>query len=177
MWAEVRVFSIGKDAATEVELALPAEVRSGEVRGTFDTAVPYRDAAGAEASLHDALGGGFAVVGSLGAGEGPTNHAMPDMAALRADLEGLKVRVGLLVEGGENARRLGRDDFPPMPATVRFGCDIDGAVRSRLTAGAGLSRDELPLIAVGDGFGRIFYLSSGYSIGLGERLVKELTAL
>ncbi len=175
--AEVRVFSIGKDAATEVELALPAEVRSGEVRGTFDTAVPYRDAAGAEASLHDALGGGFAVVGILGAGEEPTNHALHDMAAFREALEGLDVPIVLLFESGENARRFVSDDFPTLPATVRFGCDIDGAVRSRLTAGAGLSRDELPLIAVVDGFGRIFYLSSGYSIGLGERLVKELTAL
>lgn len=175
--AEVRIFTVGKDATTEVDLVLPAEERTGEVRGTFDTAAAYRDAAGESASLHDALGGGYAVLGILGAGEEPTNHALHDMAAFREALEKLNVPIVLLFESEENARRFVADDFPALPATVRFGCDIDGTIRGRLTAGAALTRDDLPLIAVVDGFGRIFYLSSGYSIGLGERLVKELTAL
>lgn len=175
--AEVRVFTIGKDATTEVALTLPAEERTGEVLGTFDTAADCLDAAGQTMSLHDALGQGYAVLGVLGAGEEPTNHALHDMAAFRASFEELGVPVVLLFANEENSRRFVAEDFPALPTTVRFGSDVDATVLGRLTAGAGLSRGELPVIAVTDSFGRIFYVSSGYSIGLGERLVKELTAL
>ena len=175
--AEIRLFSIGKDATTEVDLVLPEERRSAEVRGTFDTEVDYLAADGATRSLHEAIGQGICIVGILGAGEEPTNHALNDISAFREALEKLGTPVVLLFESEENARRYVAADFPSLPSTVRFGTDTSGEVRRRIASGADLKRDDLPVIAVVDPFGRILYLSSGYSIGLGERLVKEITAL
>jgi len=175
--AELRLFTIGKNAETTVDLVLPAERRSEEVRGTFDTEATYTDAAGEERSLREAFRDGCCVVGILGAGEEPTNHALHDMAAFREALEELETPLLLLFESEENAKRFTASDFPSLPATVRFGTDTDGRIRSSIAAGANLTRDELPVLIVADSFGRILFLSSGYSIGLGERLVKELTAL
>lgn len=173
----IQFFTVSDAKTAELTLILPAEQRSAEVLGTFDTELSCRDAAGNSAPLREMLGNGYAVVGILSAGEEPTNHALHDMAAFRETLEDLGYPIVLLFADEENARRFVAGDFPEMPATVRFGTDVDGAVRRTLTSGTGLSRDDLPLIAVVDGDGKIFYVSSGYSIGLGERLVKELTAL
>lgn len=175
--AELRIFTIRKDAETEVELVLPAERRTEDIRGTFDTGVGYRDAEGSQQALNETIGDGCCVIGILGAGEEPTNHALHDMAAFREALEGLHTPILLLFESEENARRFVADDFPALPATVRFGTDTTGEVRRSIAAGAQLTRDDLPVIVVADSYGRILYLSSGYSIGLGERLVKELTSL
>lgn len=174
--AEVRLFSITEAETTVVDLEIPTETRSAEPIGSFRTSARYRDADGNLCALSDALGDGFSVLGVLGAGEEPTNHALHDMAAFRESLEKLGVPIRLLFASEENARRYVASDFPALPANVRFGCDVDGVVSGSLAAGANLGRTELPLIAVVDASGQIFYLSSGYSIGLGERLVRELSA-
>lgn len=173
----IQNFTVTDGATTDVPLVLPAEQRSIELLGTFDPEVTYRDAAGEDSSLRKALGNGYAVVGILGAGEEPTNHALHDIASFCDALESLGYPIVLLFSSEENALRFEANAFPSLPMTTRFGIDTEGAIRSRLTSGAGLTRDDLPLLAVVDGDGQIFYISSGYSIGLGERLVKELTAL
>ena len=91
--------------------------------------------------------------------------------------ERLGTPILLLFESEENARRYVAADFPSLPSTVVFGTDTTGEVRRRIASGADLKRDDLPVIAVTDPFGRILYISSGYTIGLGERLVKELSTL
>ncbi len=173
---ELRIFTIAKEAETTVDLVLPAEQRSGEVYGTFDTELEFQTLDGQTRALHASMGDGCCVVGILGAGEEPTNHALNDIAAFREALETAGTPIILLFASEENARRFVADDFPAMPSTLQFGIDATGELRTRLVAGAGLTRDELPIVAVTDGFGRILFRSSGYSIGLGERLVKELAA-
>ena len=175
--AEIRLFTVGKEATTEVDLILPEDRRPNEIRGTFDPEVGYSTAGGAIGSLHEAVGGGICVVGILGAGEEPTNHALNDIAAVRESLERLGTPILLLFESEENARRYVAADFPSLPSTDVFGTDTTGEVRRRIASGADLKRDDLPVIAVTDPFGRILYISSGYTIGLGERLVKELSTL
>lgn len=175
--AEIRLFTVGKEATTEVDLILPEDRRPNEIRGAFDPEVGYSTAEGATGSLHEAIGEGACVVGILGAGEEPTNHALNDISAVREALERLGTPILLLFESEENARRYVAADFPSLPSTAVFGTDTTGEVRRRIASGAGLKRDDLPVIAVTDPFGRILYISSGYTIGLGERLVKELSTL
>ncbi len=175
--AELRFFTIGKDAATEVDLVLPEERREAEIRGTFDPEADYLAADGTSRPLRSAMGDGCSVIGILGAGEEPTNHALNDISAFRETLEKLGTPLLLLFESEENARRYAPADFPSLPSTVELGTDASGEIRRRIAAGADLRRDDLPVVVVTDPFGRILFLSSGYSIGLGERLVKELSTL
>ena len=51
--------------------------------------------------------------------------------------------------------------------------DKDGAVKDALVKGAGSSKDALPVVTIVDGFGNISFLSSGYIIGIGERLLRD----
>lgn len=172
---EMQIFTIEKDGETTVELRLPEENRNGKTLGMFDMNLHYSDMQGGEKLLQDIANGNALVVGVLGAGEEPTNHALHDIAAFRESLEGLNIPLVLLFESEANAARFVPDNFPQLPATVQFGIDNTGELRKRLVAGVEGLSDSLPIIAVCDGFGRITFISSGYSIGLGERLVKELS--
>ena len=174
--AELTVFTIKKDDTAEITLLLPEERRNGSVCGMFNPETAFTDMNGERRILREAMGNGWSVVGILGAGEEPTNHALHDIAAFGQALERLGQPLVLLFESEENATRFNAQNFPSLPATVTLGIDSSGEVRRRLAEGASLTNDARPLLAVTDGFGRIRYISSGYSIGLGERLVKELSA-
>lgn len=174
--ADLTVFTIRKEERTDITLRLPEERRDGSVCGMFNPEVAFTDMRGGRRILREAMEDDWSVVGILGAGEEPTNHALHDIAACGPVLERLGYPLVLLFESEENAARFHAQDFPSLPATVTLGIDTSGEVRRRLSEGASLAADARPLLAVTDGFGRIRYISSGYSIGLGERLVKELSA-
>lgn len=174
--ARMQVFTIPDEETAEETLDFPSGTLRSEPLGTLDTSVSYLNASGASSPLSGALGEGYSVVGILGAGEEPTNHALHDLADFRAELEGLGAPIVLLFGNETYARRFEAAAFPPLPGTVQFGTDAGGAVRRGLESGCGMTRTELPLIAVVDGTGNIRSISSGYTIGLGERLTRVLTA-
>ena len=172
---EMTVFTIPKDETVTVELRLPEEQHDGKVLGMFDMNVHYTDMEGVDKLLQDAVAGDAVVVGILGAGEEPTNHALHDMAAFRETLDGLNTPLVMLFESEANAARFSADNFPALPEAIQLGIDNSGEVRKRLVEGVEGLSNSLPIIAVCDAFGRVTFVSSGYSIGLGERLVKELS--
>lgn len=177
--SQMRIFTVAKDGVTNVDLVIPdtawAEPKSRPAAdATFDTGVTYTDADGNAASLKDALAAGCRVVGVIGAGQEPTNHLLHDMAKCREALEAAGVPMLLLFADEANAGLFKASDYPSLPANVRFGTDAAGEVCRSIAAGAGLSRADLPVVVVTDASGRIAYISSGYSIGLGERLARAL---
>ena len=60
--------------------------------------------------------------------------------------------------------------FGPNPDNSVFGTDTDGKVAAMLASGAGVENYHLPVVAVGDSFGRIVYFSQGYNTSLAEDL-------
>jgi hypothetical protein len=71
-----------------------------------------------------------------------------------------------------------RADHFNLPSTVRFGVDADGKMRNMIASEMKLDKGgRLPLIVMADTFNRVVFFSQGYTIGLGERLVKTSKAL
>ena len=65
-----------------------------------------------------------------------------------------------------------------LPPTVSYGIDTDGSMREMMVSGMNLKgKGRLPLIVVADTFNRVVFFSEGYSIGLGDRLVKVSKSL
>lgn len=177
--AAIRIFTVAKDAATTVDLVIPESVWTEPKSrpapdASFDTDVAYTDAGGNLCRLSDALTAGCRVVGVIGAGQEPTNHLLHDIAKCREALEQSGAPILLLFADEANAQRFKPSDYPSLPSNVRFGTDASGDVCRSIAAGAGLARTALPVVVVTDAAGRIAYVSSGYSIGLGERLAREL---
>lgn len=171
--SEIRVFTVPKDGTAKVELVLPEKVNSSEIMGTASLDAAYTDAEGMKTSLKDFIGTDRCVVAILGAGEEPTNHILNDISMFKKEIEKTGAKMLMLFASEDNAKRYRPADFPNLPDNIVFGTDTDGAVKDALVTGAGSSKDALPVVAIVDGFGNITFLSSGYIIGIGERLLRD----
>ena len=84
----------------------------------------------------------------------------------------------ILFENEEKASRFSRDRFPKLPGNIEFGSDETGAITSELRESLKLPDDtQMPIFVVADTFNRVVYVSSGYTIGLGETLLSVLRRL
>ena len=171
---------------TVVDLKLRDSSEHIRVIGSFDSemkymSVPSATAAGignvAQKSVLETTGRGYFAVALVDYGTEPTNHAFMDISAVKAELEAWERPILVVFATEEDCRKFRADHFD-LPSTVHFGIDIDGKMRDMIAAEMKLDKGgSLPLILVADTFNRVVFFSQGYSIGLGERLVKTSKAL
>jgi hypothetical protein len=78
----------------------------------------------------------------------------------------------------EKAAQAGVLKTYPLPAKMESGIDDKGQMLSAISAiyGEGLN-DKLPLVLFYDKEGNVYLFSSGYKIGMGEQLLKIISAL
>ena len=129
-------------------------------------------------SLLQACGRGYFVVGILGVGQEPTNHALRDIAARSAELEKWGRKIVLLFSSEEQYKKFRPDEFPGLPSTIIYGIDSDNSIRKQIVTSMKLSgQTNLPLFIISDTFNRVVFVSQGYTIGLGEQLLKVIHGL
>lgn len=152
------------------------------VIGNFDSEslfTPIHDGVPADApqSILQACGRGYFVVGIPGVGQEPTNHALKDIAAVQADLEKWGRKLVLLFPDEATWAKYRPDEFPGLPSTVIYGIDSNG-IAAHLAESMKLKhRDMLPIFIIADTFNRVVFLWQGYTIGLGEQMVKVVERL
>ena len=69
------------------------------------------------------------------------------------------------------------NDFPGLPGTIVWGTDLDDKLYNEIVTNMKLTHPNRPIILVADTFNRVVFVSQGYSIGLGEQLVKVIKQL
>ena len=78
----------------------------------------------------------------------------------------------------EQYKKFRPQDFPGLPKTITFGIDVDGAIQKQIAEGMKLqNKTILPMFIIGDTFNRVVFVSQGYTIGLGEQLMKVIHKL
>ena len=83
----------------------------------------------------------------------------------------------LLFKDRSAVERFKADDFPNLPSTVVMGTDIDNIIEKEIATNMKLKATNRPIILVADTFNRVVFMSQGYSIGLGEQLLKVISKL
>ena len=109
----------------------------------------------------------------------PTNHAIRDLKACRRDLEkwGRKI---ILLFPSEQAyeQNIRKEEFSHLPSTVVCGVELNHEIRESLAKDLHLNSElQLPVFVIADSFNRVVYFSQGYTIGLGEQLLKVIGQL
>ena len=128
-------------------------------------------------SVLAACGRGYFVVGVLGVGQEPTNHALKDIAKLNKELEKWGRKMVLLFPDEEKYGKFRPQDFPGLPSTVVYGIDTHG-IAAQIIANMKLKhKDTLPVFVIADTFNRVVFVSQGYTIGLGEQLMRTVKGL
>ncbi|MCF0199076.1 MAG: transglutaminase domain-containing protein [Bacteroidaceae bacterium] len=166
-------------APTTVPLRMRVDTESLRVIGSLDSEAlytPLRPDGGLlvsdqrPTSLLSTTGRGYYVVALLAPDHEPSNHILRDLSVCKAELEAWGRPIVLLFRSRAEALRFRRSDFPDLPATVTFGVAEGGPLATEL-AGA------LPVVKIADTFNRVVLSSEGYTIGMGETLVKSIQKL
>lgn len=177
--SNVSFFTIEEGKTTVVDLTMRESKDQVQVIGSFNSESTYLPIGGKEpTSLLSTCGRGYYVVAVLGVGQEPTNHALRDIAALSSDFDQWGRRMVLLFPTEEQYKKFRPSEFPGLPSTIVYGIDIDGAIQKQIAQSMKLSNETiLPMFIIADTFNRVVFVSQGYTIGLGEQMMKVVHGL
>lgn len=186
VFADMEFFTVEEGKTTVVDLQVRNDADQIRVIGAFDSEARYMkmphpatsvDPEGELTSVLQTTGRGYFAVALVDSGSEPVNHAFMDISAAAQKLEEWGRPILVIFASADDYRKFRADHFN-LPSTVSFGIDSDGSIRRMIAKEMKLSADgSLPLILMADTFNRVVFFSQGYSIGLGDRLVKTSRAL
>lgn len=171
-------FTVREGEKTVVDLTLREAKDAVQVIGNFNSESLFTPKDGSqEVSLLSVTGRGYYVLGLLD-GQEPSNHALRDIAACAGEFDQWGRPMVLLFPDKDRLDKVGTAGFPTMPEHVTWGIDTKGTIRQDLITGLKLNEKQgLPIFIVADTFNRVVFVVQGYTIGLGEQLMKTLHAL
>lgn len=173
--SKVSFFNIEKDKNTRLELVMRENPDEVKVIGNFNSEALFTPQGKTEAqSILQTTGRGYFIVAILGARQEPTNHAIRDIAALKSDFEKWGRGMVMLFPDEKQLASFRPDEFPALPETITYGVDRDNSIRRMIMENMELKSDDLPIFIIADTFNRVVFLSQGYTIGLGEQLMKTI---
>ena len=179
--ARMEQFSIQQNERTTRQLVMRQSSDQVQVIGNFNSEslfTPWDGTqAGEKQTLLAACGRGYFVVGVIGVAQEPTNHALRDIAALQQEMEDWGRTMVLLFTDEEAARRYKAADFPGLPSNIIYGIDTDGIAKQAIDGMKLNPQGGLPIVLIADTFNRVVFASQGYTIGLGEQLLKTIHGL
>ena len=177
--ARMEFFPITDNKTTTVDLVMRESCDDIQVIGSFNSESKYKPLDSDELkSVLSTTGRGYFVVAVLGVNQEPTNHALRDIAALAQDFEKWGRSMILLFPSEADYAKFRPQDFPGLPKNITFGIDKDGSIQNQIATGMKLAnKNTLPMFIIGDTFNRVVFVSQGYTIGLGEQMMKVVHKL
>ncbi len=213
--AEMNFFTIEENQTTTTELVMRQSTDQVQVIGSFNSESLYQpyvlnsppvlggvpeggrglSTLNSQLSILSTTGRGYYIIGIIGNGDEPTNHALRDIISVTDQLNEWGRSVILLSPNANAAQKTFSSDLlstlkysPPVLEGVpeggrglqnlHCGIDIDGSIQSQIVREMKLQNAEiLPIFIIADTFNRVVFCSQGYTIGLGEQLIKTIHQL
>ncbi len=175
----MQIFNVKAGETTTLDLVIRESTESEvAVIGSFDSESKYIALPdGKEQSVLSQTGRGYFVIGVLGVGQEPTNHALRDIAKMKADLDKWGRPFVLLFPDEAQARKFNVADYGELPTNTAFGIDKDAVILKQIQREMKLTNANLPVFIIADTFNRVVFVSQGYTIGLGEQLQQVISKL
>ena len=118
----------------------------------------------------------YFILGLLDQGSEPTTHAMQDIAAFRNEFEASNLPMIFVFSSQEDYDKFKLKSFSGLPEGIVYGLD-DGAIRDDLMQCLHLGNDSRPIFIIANANSEVVFMKQGYTIGLGEQLLKVITKL
>ena len=175
--AQMKRFTLNGD--TTISYALRENQEDVQVIGSLNAEDIYHDKADdTEKSLLATAGRGYYVVAIVAPNQEPTNHAMRDIAVYKQQFEEWGRKMIFLFQNADEAQRFNFAEFSKMlPNTVVWGTDVDGKIKQEVWQQMKLQSPALPVFLICDSFNRVVFVQQGYTINLGEQLLKVIRQL
>jgi hypothetical protein len=175
--ARTTFFNIESDKTTNIDLIMREPEKGLRIIGNFNSENVYTQTqTQTQTSLLATTGRGFYVLGLLDGGSEPTTHAMLDIAAVKDQLDKWGRSFVFLFQNEEHKRNFELKNFQGLPENLTFGIE-DGTMLEEVVANMRLQNNNLPIFIVANTQNEIVFISQGYTIGLGEQLMKVINEL
>ena len=182
--AEMNFFTIKPNETTTTELVMRQSTDQVQVIGSFNSESlynKYEAQDNSQCSVLSTTGRGYFVIGIIGYGDEPTNHALRDIANVASEFNDWGRPMILLSPNSDLANKTFSSDLlstlNSQLTNLNLGIDIDGAIQNQIIQEMKLANATLPIFIIADTFNRVVFCSQGYTIGLGEQLVKTAKQL
>lgn len=180
-----RVFKVNPGETTTINLTMRQGNDIVAVIGNFNSESKFqlldselKPVGGDAVSILSQTGRGYFIVGILGVGQEPTNHAMRDISQVNSALDKWGRPMVLLFENEAEAQKYRHENYGTLPKNIIYGIDTDGSILRQIVQEMKLqSETQLPVFIISDTFNRVLFCSQGYTIGLGEQFTKVINNL
>lgn len=177
--SRMQFFEIKANDTTVVPLVMRHSDTEVQVIGSFNSESKYYDVSSStERSILSTTGRGYYIIGFIGVGQEPTNHALRDIEAVSSQFEKWGKKILLIFSSQEQYEKyLKANEFSALPQNIVYGIDLHGSLLSQATEEMHLTQPTLPLFLIADTFNRVVFCKQGYTIGLGEQLLNIIHKL
>jgi hypothetical protein len=176
--AHMEFFTVDKGENATTRLVMREDKNAISVIGSMDAEALYKPTDGdEEISILSTTGRGYFIVGILGAGQEPTNHAMKDIAAVAGQFEEWGRSIVLLFPDETGMKRFDANEFKGLPNTISYGIDTNNIAGTIARSLHLPNTSTLPIFVIADSFGRIVFVSQGYTIGIGNQMLNVIHKL
>jgi hypothetical protein len=176
--AHLTFFNVEQDKECAFDYVLRESEDELSVIGDFNSENLFYDlSAEKQRSILSATGRGYYIIALIDPNSEPTNHFLKDVMPYKEQFEQWGQKMVLLFKDGSAPKRFKSNDFPNLPSTVVWGTDINDKIYNEIVANMKLKSPNKPIILVADTFNRVVFMSQGYSISLGEQLLKVVNQL
>ena len=169
--ASITTFEIESDKDCNVDLALRGNDVKVEIIGKIDTKGKYRDIN--DNTIKDVFNkNGFTIVGYIRPNHEPTNHALRDIATYAKDFENINCSIVLI---NHWKQPFNSTEFNNLPATTKWGAIDDNLdFLWKVADKMGIDGRTDPIFLLCDKDGNVYFIKEGYTIHLGEQLLKTI---
>ena len=168
--ATVRFFNVKEGETNQVALEVPELTDPLKVLGNIDlTACYHRVGSKQQETLRSSVGNDYYVVGILEPNKEPTNHALKDIERVKEKLEQWGRPMIMLFQSEDAWAKFKVSDFPNLPKNIIWGILTD---TQKIPTGA-----SLPTIILGNTRSEILFKVDGYTIGMGDQIMKVVQRL
>ena len=170
-------FSIKAGETTQVNLVLRQPNDELQVVGSFYADSKFTDPeTGEVGNAKQLIQDEYFILGLLDQGSEPTTHAMQDIAAFRKDFEANNLPMIFIFSSKEEYDKFKLKNFNELPEGIVYGID-DGSIRDDIAGGLHLNTESRPIFLIGNANSEVVFVKQGYTIGLGEQLLKVMAKL
>ena len=170
-------FTIKADKTTQVNLILREADHDVHVIGCFYADVHFTDPETEEdGNPRLLMGNDYFIFGYLDQGSEPTTHAMQDIAAFRKDFEDSGLPMIFVFSSKEEYDKFKLKNFNDLPEGIVYGLD-DGSIRDEIAECMHLNTDVRPIFLIANANSEVVFVKQGYTIGLGEQLLKVIAKI
>lgn len=170
-------FTIKEGETTDINLILREPDQGVSIIGNFNAENRFDNAESNEnQSVLQVAGRNFYVLGILDQGSEPTTHAMQDISAFKKEFEDCGLQMLFMFNNKEDFGKFKLKNFNELPSNITYGIN-DRQMQDEIISNLHLSNANLPIFIIANSNNEVVFVSQGYTIGLGEQMLKVIAKL